>query len=220
MAKNGRKSILNVAAKFGGVSIGQETARIGVTFDRSGLNLEDADAVLCGHRLNGRVQLGNGTDPNQGKLIADVDVEITGAFDAKKLSVSPQFISTGLTFALADIDVSELARFSKGNGRLIVEHVAEIPESAPAEHDEDEDENKHVAGTFTVDGDPRRVLLSRIFKGAILKSLEGAGLNDVAALGKFTEGGKKLAEIDGIGPGKAAMIAETLEHFWEDNPEN
>lgn len=223
MAKgNGRgktKCILNIPVKFGGVSIGQETARIGVTFDRDNVALEQADEVFCGHRLSGRVVLGNRDDAPGTVPLIDSDIAVAGSFDTKHLSVSAAQIGAGLTFNLADVNVAELARFSKGAGRLIVEGVGEIPENAPREEHDDDGEPKHVAGSLKFDEKPEHVLLSDIFKGKkrILKAFADAGLETVSDLGEFTSSDKKLADLSGMGPGSAKIVTDTMIAFDSDN---
>lgn len=131
------RSIVNVPVDFGGVSIGESTARLGVKISRTHLNLVAADEIFCGHRLTGRVLLGGSDDDQyQMTMFRDGEIAIDGSFDVKGIRVTADEMSTGLTFSLADIDVAILARFSKGKGRVIVSHVADI--SADASDDDDE----------------------------------------------------------------------------------
>jgi len=123
------KTILDVPVSFGGVSIGQDTARVGIKIERGNLALDRADECFCGKRLTGKIILGRRDDAKgQGKLIEDTDYEVAGAFDVKRIGVSPAQISTGLTFALASVDVGDLSHFAKGQGRMVVENVAELPD--------------------------------------------------------------------------------------------
>lgn len=129
------KSVLDIRVEFATVSIGETTARIGVKVARESLDLLEADNVLCGHRLTGRVTLGRRDDAKGQQTFDEVDYEVAGTFDVKRFGVNASHITSGLTFNLADIDVAELARFSKGVGRLIVSGVAEIPDGAGSEGD-------------------------------------------------------------------------------------
>lgn len=132
------KAVLDVPVEFGGVSIGENTARLGIRMDRSVMNLLAADEAFCGHRLNGSIVLGGSDDARgQGKLLDDMDETVTGTFDVKRIGVNSKSITTGLTFSLADIDIGTLARFSKGSGRLIVNGVSELP--VEVQHEDEEE---------------------------------------------------------------------------------
>lgn len=129
--KKSAKSTLDVLCTFGGISIGQETARVSVKIERNQIDLLRADECFCGKRLIGKIVLGRQGESNgQGKLIEDTDYEVAGAFDVKRIGVTPSQIATGLTFALASINVEDLTHFAKGSGRMIVEEVQEIPDDA------------------------------------------------------------------------------------------
>jgi hypothetical protein len=210
-----RGSEFDVPVEFGGVSIGEATARLGVKIDRSVCNVVTADEIFCGHRLTGRVVLGNGDNEGQGRLIEDLDESVDGVFDVKRFSANQKAISTGLTFSLADIDIGQLARFSKGTGRLIVEQVAELPEDAD---DDDDGLSDEAPGTLRANGPWRDVSLGTLFHGALLKSLNKADLETVGDLADFTASDKRLTDLEGIGEGKAAQIEERMLQFWRDNP--
>lgn len=138
-AKN-KKATLEVAVAFGGVSIGNTTARLGVKIQRDFLNVVAADEIFTGKRLAVIVQLG-AADADQRKLF-DVELEVAGSVDVKRIGVSPETITAGLTFNLKTLDIATLARFSLGVGRLKVFDVQTIPaDDAPAdEHDEKAEE--------------------------------------------------------------------------------
>jgi hypothetical protein len=206
--------ILDIPVEFGGVSIGEATCRLGVRINRDVCNIVLADEVFCGHRLTGKVILGGSDEmPNQTRMI-DSEYSVEGSFDVKRIGVSAGQISTGLTFSLADIDVSDLAKFSKGAGRLIVEGVGEIPADAPDEHEEDKEPRN-----LKVDEPLRDVQLDKIFGGDLLKGLKGGGLDTVGALADYTTAKKRLTDLPGIGPGKADEIADTMVEFYKQNPQ-
>ncbi len=128
---NENKSMLDVAVAFGGVSIGDTTAKVGFSIDKEAMNIDVAEAVLCGKRLTGRlVALPNGEDPDQQALpgMEETKHELKAAFDVKGYRSTPKKISSGATFVLSSIDVSDLGHFAKRSGRLIVSETAEIPE--------------------------------------------------------------------------------------------
>lgn len=120
------KNLLDLPVSFGGVAIGENTARLGLKINRESLNIVAADEALCGRRLTGSVQLGGNSDsPGQTKMF-ETDSTVSGTFDVHRFGVAPKHYTTGLTFVLAEIDVSELAKFSKGEGRLIVSAITEL----------------------------------------------------------------------------------------------
>lgn len=126
------RSVLDVAVNFGDVSIGDGTARIGVPIDRSLLNIDAADELLCGRRLDGRLLvIPPGDASNQTyidpELSGELRHELTSTFDVKRFSVSPKNIAAGLTFSLQEVEVSELSHFAKRGGRLVVAGIEEIP---------------------------------------------------------------------------------------------
>ena len=138
-SKKTKADALELLVDFGGVSIGETTARLGVKIARPQLTITKADATFTGKRLSVVVQLGN-HDPDQKKLF-DVVTEVGGSVDVKRLGVNVDEYSTGLTFNLADVDVATLAKFSKGKGRLRVLAVEDLPDEAEGdEADEDADE--------------------------------------------------------------------------------
>jgi hypothetical protein len=119
---------LDLPVSFLGVSIGDGTARVGVSVARPILSLSAADRSLCGRRLTGKIVLRPaGEDPNQTTLFDGVDHEVSATFDVKRFGVSPKAFSFGLTFPLIEINVSELAVFAKKEGRLQVGEIAAIP---------------------------------------------------------------------------------------------
>jgi hypothetical protein len=125
-------AVLDVPVNFGDVSIGDGTARIGVRIDRSLLNIDAADELLCGRRLNGRLLVTPPGDANSQTYIdpevsGDLKHELESTFDVKRFSASPKNITAGLTFSLQEVEVSELSHFAKRGGRLVVASIAEIP---------------------------------------------------------------------------------------------
>lgn len=215
MAKKNGKSVLDVPVEFGGVSVGQTTVRIGVRMNRDQVDLDVADEVFCGHRLNVEITLGKSDEmPNQKKAF-DAAYHVRGSADVKHMGVNADVITSGLTFSLKEIDISEIARFSKGTGKLTVYNVAELPEDAPNEHNEDED-----FGDLRVDAKSLEdVQLDQIFTGATLKAMKGAGLATLADLAAHTRQHDGLKNIKGLGPEKTETATNRLSAFWKQNPE-
>lgn len=215
MGKSNGTIELEVPVKFGGVSIGDATTRIGVKIDRDCLRLNEADRIFCGHRLTGRVELGNGGDSNGQTRFVSVE-KLEGIFDCKRLGFDAGTISTGLTFNKKDIDMDLISKFAKGSGRMFVMKIEEIPDDAP-----DHDENApSLPGTFKADGPWADVMLSTLFDGAILKSFTNAKIKTVGDMAAFTsKENQNLGDITGLGPVKVELIEKRMVEFHRDNPE-
>lgn len=214
----------NASVTFGGVSIGENTARVSITLDRKLIHLNMADQLFCNRRLIGKVALGgideaNNGNETQGKLIDDVDHEVSGAFDVKGFRCSADVIAFGITFSLKDIDIAELAKFSKGHGRLIVNQATDIPEEPKPEKPIS---GNHTPSTLKLTGPRRKVSLDDLFDPTktVRKALANANIDNVGQLADYTASGKRLTDIDGIGQTKADEIEERMVQFWKDNPEN
>lgn len=217
MAKKNGKAVLDIPVTFGGVGIGDATARIGVKIDRNDCNINMADDVFCGHRLSGQVLLGGtGDSPGQRRFVESDKIE--GVFDVKQLGINTNRIATGLTFNKKDVDMDIISRFAKGSGRLIIHEVGELPDDSPAHDEEDEDGDTTLPGSLKSEGPWREFALSELFEGTILKSLRSKKLKTVGDLAEFTRDGEKsLTDIEGIGPGKEEKILNKLAEFWRDN---
>lgn len=82
------------------------------------------------------------------------------------------------------------------------------------------DEKKTQQPSAVVVGDdPRMAIeLRTLFDGGVLKSLTEAKLLTVGDLAAWSRS-QQLADIPGIGPGKAEKIEDRMIQFWADNPE-
>jgi hypothetical protein len=133
-----KKTVIGV--KFAGVSIGETTARIGISIDRELIELEAADDLFCNRRLIGQIEVEAGNDAEgQKKLVDDLNHTIKGAFDIKGFRVTSANIAAGLTFSLNDVELNELGHFAKRAGKLTIVNVEAIP---GAEDGEDESETE------------------------------------------------------------------------------
>lgn len=184
---------LDVNVEFGGVSIGETTARLGVKLQRGQMELDQADAVFSGKRLQGLVTLQSRDDEGQTRLPGmedNVPPTLETVFDVKQFTVKPKWISAGLTFALESIDVSQLALFAKRTGILRAEVVGDLEE-------DDEDDEDHD------DRDPGPA-----------RSTKSRATNRVQAAAKPVEGdegaGKPIAELVkfGLTKKKCEIIAK------------
>lgn len=218
--------IADLPVTFGGVSIGKSTAKLSLKIMRDQMSLELADELFCERRLTGKIQLG-GHDDGSGQLkFFDTDPRLDGSFDVHRFGVTLDAFATGTTFKLNEIDVTLLAKFAKGSGRLVVLEATEIPEDAePDEHDDSSETGQQsIPGTYETDKHWREASLDGLFTGSILKALKGAGLSTVGDLYDYqqpTKSGfeKRLSDIKGIGPSKVQIIEDRMIEFWRDNPQ-
>lgn len=129
-AKKGVDYELDLSVAFKGLSIGLETARLGVTITRSQLPLMLADEKLNGRRLVATIEsYPSGEQPGQKHLLESPELAKIGtAFDVKGLNVKHDTIGFGLTCNLKEVDVSQLSLFAQRTGRLCIVETAPIPE--------------------------------------------------------------------------------------------
>lgn len=139
-----------IRVEFGNVSIGDQTARLGVKIAREMLPLTEADRMFCGRRVWGLVALGQPDNPDQKVLptMEDAQIVIEGAWETKQLGVNPNAYSFGLNFKLKEINVSELATFAKRAGTMTIVSVQDLDHEATVddegwrhEMDREEDED-------------------------------------------------------------------------------
>jgi hypothetical protein len=130
MAKKGKKSaVTTLSGSFGNVNIGESTASIRLTVSRANLDVLDADTLLCGRRLRGKLVVGlSGDLSGQQTLPGMPDPEIEGTFDVKGYGVSPKAIGFGLTFSLDRLDLKTLAGMAKRDGKLLIEGSEALPD--------------------------------------------------------------------------------------------
>lgn len=179
-------------------------------FARGVLNLDAADQLI-NHRLHGTlIHSMNGEAAGQKKLVEDADLEIEGVFDLKRFGFNAEYLTTSLQFSINDIDVEEMCQMAYGEGRLVVKSVSEIPAEV-------KDTKPARSAAVKADGPWRKVPLSDLFHGAVLKALNDADIETVGALADWRSGGKEYTAIKGIGPEKATQIENGLESFWDAN---
>lgn len=211
--------IADIPVDFGGVSIGQNTARLSFKVSRASIPLSDADELFVERRLRGKIQLGGQSDgAGQGTLF-ECRESIDGTFDIHRFGVTSEAYTTGATLKMNEVDIAMLAKFSKGAGRIIVLESEDIPDEIP---ESKETGQMSLPGTLVNDGPWRQAPLSGLFTGSLLKSLTAAGLQTVGDLHDYqqpTKSGfeKRLSDIPGIGPSKVELIENKMIEFWRDN---
>lgn len=203
--------------EFGGVSIGQSTARLGIRISREDIEIDEADNIFCGRRLKGKIELGKKDEDSRQTKFFDSGPVVEGVFDVKRIGLSPEQVSTGLTFSIKDVDIRTLAKFSKGVGVLSVESVEDLPEEA----DEKVSAAQKDAKSYKAEGPWRDVPMDSLFSGSILASFHGAGIETMGQYSDWANSSiNKRKELKGIGEAKQAKIDDVMAKFWEANPQN
>jgi len=132
---------------FGGVSIGDESGRLGVKISRDDMTLEMADELFAGRRLTGEITLAELGDENQERLPGMEDERppmIESVFDVKRYSAARKQFTVGFTFALSEIFVQDLARFAKRRGRIVINEIDDLEEGGRGGSDDFDDDDFDV----------------------------------------------------------------------------
>jgi hypothetical protein len=139
---------LTLPVSFGGVSVRDKTARIGVDISRQQMTLTNADKNLCGRRLVGSIlaRPEGAAAEQDGMFDGDGDTVLEGIFDVKAFGVHSKHYSAGLTFALEELSAEDrqaLTYFAKREGLLLIDNLQQLPEKPkPEKNDDADDDNK------------------------------------------------------------------------------
>lgn len=132
--------LLEVNVSFKGCSINGNHARLGASTMRASITPSKMDREFCGKRLKGKIVGRRSGGSEQPSLPgANVDPELTGVFDVKSYSVTPDGFSFGMCFLRSDIGDGALDPFVGLEGVLTVEETAAIPKEEAAKGKEEED---------------------------------------------------------------------------------
>ena len=141
MAKKNKESVMELPVSYGGLSVGDKTARIGVSISRGNLSITKADKAFCCKRLDVSIKaMSNGAQADNQPLpgMEGSDWEVGGVADVKGWSTNGKSITFGLTFNLENVEVETLSHFPKREGTLVVDAVEDIPEEEGADDDGDD----------------------------------------------------------------------------------
>jgi len=202
---------------FGGVSIGQETARIGVEIDRAKMTLQDADKFLSGSRLKVHLLATPKGECKGQKHFEDMTETIEGEIDCKSFSVTADKFRTGFKFAAAALNLLTFVGFRKRPGKAFIEWIG-----AASDHDDDDDEldpdeREFQAGADRPVGHPILKAAAAARKGLAGSADDPAKDHPIETLSK--KGLKKLADKmsasdqydgQGIADGRLEGIKEFL----------
>lgn len=142
MAKKAQteNGVVELPVRYGNVSIGEDTARLGVRISRGNLTPGKADALLCGRRLTCQLTcVPRGKDADQPTLPGvDVGRQVEAVVDVKAVSMTRKNIGAGLTFALAEVDLDSLVHFAKRDGRISISKVEDLDDKDDGDEDGEE----------------------------------------------------------------------------------
>lgn len=138
MAKK-KDGILTLPVSYGTISVGDKTARIGLTIGRGNLEVVQADRHFTDKRLTCKITARpNGEAPGQTALPGmDNTQELQGVADVKGIKVTGNAIAIGLTFVIRSIDLEKLTHFAKREGDLTVTEVEKIPDDEQGQPEEE-----------------------------------------------------------------------------------
>lgn len=133
---------LDIAVEWGGVSIGDQVARLSFRADRNVLPLDAADRVLAGRRLDVVVACHAPGDAPGQTYLPDTPhggAAIKATVDSKSFSTNAKRISGSLAFNIESVDVALLGSFARRTGSLLVSEIEDLS-GEPAAPDDDADE--------------------------------------------------------------------------------
>ena len=125
------KEALDVSVAFGTLSVGEDTARLGVHIPRGKMNIKQAEHYLCGSRLQLSMKIDPAADNDTpGQTTFDgIDGEaLELVVDCKRYGAGTKAFTAGLTFQLSEIDIRELAKFAGHPGRIVASRIGEAGE--------------------------------------------------------------------------------------------
>jgi hypothetical protein len=206
-----------IEVDFGNVSIGQETARIGVEIDRSKMSLGDADKFLSGSRLKVHLLATPKGELKGQKHFDDMTETIEGEVDCKSFSVSADKFRTGFKFAAAALNLLTFVGFCKRPGKAFIEWIGDAADHDDNDEGFDPDEREFQAGADRPVGQPALKAAAAARKGLAGSDDDPAKDHPINTLSK--KGLKKLAEKmsatdqydgEGIADGRLEGIKEFL----------
>ena len=126
--------ILEVNVQFGGVSFGDQTARLGISFDEDLFSSKSAEEFLVGSRLKIVAVPGSQDSTSfRQKELVESGKRLESEVDCKGYSRGMHGFKAGLTFNVSSVDESILVHLRKKAGRLSMERIGSCG------HDDDED---------------------------------------------------------------------------------
>lgn len=132
-----------IRVKFGQVSIGAKTARVGISFSREYLALGLAAELFVDRRLIGKISVVRPDEESrQMTFLPDDRPIINSAFDVSQFSVHADNYTTGLTMRRQSVDMATLAEFGSQSGVLRIESAGEITDAPDAEEHEIDDHDE------------------------------------------------------------------------------
>jgi hypothetical protein len=136
---------VQINVEWGGVSVGDATARLGCAIERGELGMTafgqigKAERLFCERRLTVECDTNDGQKRLPGM---DDSLTISGSVDVKAYRVTRKAVGLSLTFQLSGIDVGTLAQLAKRSGRLTINHIEDVSEKDGDDHDHGDDDDE------------------------------------------------------------------------------
>lgn len=137
------KDELDIPVVFGNLGVGEDTARLGLKVNRAKCTIKQAENYLCGARCEIKIKVDPNADndtPGQTTFDGIEGEALESVVDIKRYSAGPKGFTAGMTFNMAEIDVSQLAKFAGHSGRLVACRVGDagIDDDESDEHGSDD----------------------------------------------------------------------------------
>lgn len=207
--------------KFGNVSIGKKTGKVGFAVQRQFCQLDRADEQFVDRRLRAKVVLGRSADAAGQTAFIPADVEVVADFDVKGFRVgSDSFSGMGLTFMLKEVDLDQVSHLSGGTGRLIITKAGEIPSDAVSEPFADDPEQQLLPSTGPWAEISIKEAMPKITP-ALEKSLANNGITTMGGLADWSakHGDFWAKNLGGVGEVGRSKLEAMQDEFWKANPQ-
>jgi hypothetical protein len=133
-----KKPQMKLECHFGRVGLGDVTGSVPVKFSRGNIDIEVADEVLCGRRLDVRmIAHAKGENPDQKRLPGMDRHETEISCDIAGYRVSPKSIGATMKFSLDGIDEKGIGKFAMRDGVLVIKNVGEMVSEPEDDVDEE-----------------------------------------------------------------------------------
>lgn len=213
-------NVMETNVQFGGLSFGDQTARLGLSFERSDFNSKAAEHFCVGARLK-IVAIAGSRDATsfRQKELLDGGKRVEAEVDCKQYTGATSAFKTGLTFNVSAVDQSALLALRKKAGRILLERIGSCGNEDDEDDDElDPDEREFEAGKDRPVGQPGLAAAARLaFKDDAIdpgkpfpiETLQKDGLKKLAKQQGKPYDGEGLSEIK-VGTLKEALEVKTV----------
>ena len=188
-----QNEILEVNVQFGGISFGDQTARLGISFDRGDFKVCSAEKFMVGARLRIVAIPGvrDATAFRQLELM-DAGKRVQADVDCKQYTGGSHAFKSGLTFNVSSVDQTALLALRKKQGRISLERIGSCDDEDEDDDEMDPDEREFEAGKDRPKGTPLLFAAAAARRGRAGNEDDPAKNHSLETLSK--KGLQKLAE--------------------------